>query len=347
MSKVINMEPGDKALLKTLVPIDSLSSANFQRLLKETTIEQFGAKKTLFKPGNKDGNTVYLIAGTVVMMKQDGGKMNIAAGSPLAKHPLGNFQPRRHAAVTASACKIARVGSNLLDTLMTCEQTGDETVNKAQNNNDGDDWMTKILQSEAFLQVPPGNLQAMFMAVKEREAKQGEVIVKQDEEGDCFYIIKSGTCKVIRYSKANTELTLATLKSGDTFGEEALLSGAKRNASIVMKTDGVLLTLSKKDFDELLKGPMLQWVTKQEGEALVKEGALWLDVRLESEHENNGLAGSVNVPLMMLRIKSLPLDKNKKYVIYCDTGKRSSAAAFLLKERGFDVVCLKDGLVNS
>ena len=69
-----------------------------------------------------------------------------------------------------------------------------------------------------------------------------------------------------------------------------------------------------------------------------------LDVRLESEHKNSGIPGSINLPLFMLRMKADTLDPNKKYILYCDTGRRSSAGAFLLSERGVQAYCLKDGL---
>ncbi len=48
---------------------------------------------------------------------------------------------------------------------------------------------------------------------------------------------------------------------GDAFGEEALLSDAKRNANVTMETNGALMRLSKDDFNELLKEPMLSWLT--------------------------------------------------------------------------------------
>ena len=202
----------------------------------------------------------------------------------------------------------------------------------------------RILQSKAFLQVPAANIQAMFMRIQEVPAKAGEVIIKQGEEGDYYYIIKHGRCKVTRTSKTGTQLTLATLKDGDAFGEEALLSDAKRNANIVMETDGALMRLAKADFNSLLKEPMLSWVTNAQAEEMVKNGAIWVDVRLESEHKNSGIPGSVNLPLFMLRMKAETLDPNKKYILYCDTGRRSSAGAFLLSERGMQAYCLKGGL---
>jgi len=142
-------------------------------------------------------------------------------------------------------------------------------------------------------------------------------------------------------------LSLATLRNGDTFGEEALLSGAKRNANIIMETDGLLMRLSRDDFDKLLREPMLTWVTKEEGDEMVKSGAVWLDVRLDTEHKNNGFEGSINIPLSMLRVQVTTLSKDKKYILYCDTGRRSPAAAFLLSERGFDTACLKGGLLGN
>ena len=53
----------------------------------------------------------------------------------------------------------------------------------------------------------------------------------------------------------------------------------------------------------------------------------------------------MNIPLFMLRLKADNLDASKPYITYCDTGRRSSAAAFLLSERGLEVYCLQGGLM--
>ena len=340
----------DKTLLKSFVPPSALNAENFQELAGKTFVEEVAAGNTLFKQGDHDKKTIYLIDGEVTLTTDSGETTSVTAGTQAGKHPLANFQPRRHTAVAKSACKITRVDSDLLDILMTWDQMAgievDEIQSEEDDDEEGGDWMTRILQSKAFLQVPPGNIQAMFMRIQEVPAKAGDVIIKQGDDGDFYYVIKSGECKVTRTSKTGSELTLATLKGGAAFGEEALLSDAKRNANIVMATDGMLMRLSKEDFNELLKEPMLTWVTREEGDELVKNGAVWLDVRLDSEHKNNGLEGSINIPLFMLRLKVATLSEDKKYILYCDTGRRSSAAAFLLSERGLDAACLKDGLMG-
>ncbi len=183
------------------------------------------------------------------------------------------------------------------------------------------------------------------MKIQEVPVKAGDVIIKMGDEGEDYFIIKDGKCKVTRTSKTGSELTLATLGSGKAFGEEALLSETKRNANVVMVTDGTLMKLSKSDFDSLLKKPMLNVVTNKEAEEMVNNGAVWLDVRLDSEHKNNAIEGSQNLPLFMLRMKAETLDSNKQYILYCDTGKRSEAGAFLLSERGIQACVLKGGLM--
>ena len=131
---------------------------------------------------------------------------------------------------------------------------------------------------------------------------------------------------------------------GDTVGEEALLSEAKCNATISMQTDGSLMRLGKSDFQALLKEPMLEWLDKDEADKVVAEGGQWLDVRLPSEFKASHQDGAVNIPLYLIRHKLNSLDPGTKYVVCCDTGRRSSAAAFILKQKDFRVVVLKGGL---
>ena len=343
----------DKTLLKTFVPASALNSENFHELAGKTFVENIATGKEIFKEGDTDRKSVYLLEGQLEISSSKGESKIVMAGTDMAKHAIANQQPRKFTAIAKEDCKVARIDSDLLDILLTWDQLSgievDEIVTEeaTDEEDEGSDWMTRILQSKSFLQIPPANIQAMFMRMQDIPAKAGDVIIKQGGDGDYYYIIKHGKAKVTRTSKTGSELTLATLGDGDAFGEEALLSEAKRNANIVMTTDGSLVRLSKEDFNELLKEPMLSWVSSAEADAMIKnEGAVWLDVRLESEHKNSGIDGSVNIPLFMLRLKAQSLDENKKYILYCDTGRRSSACAYLLSERGLQVYCLKGGLVE-
>ena len=79
----------------------------------------------------------------------------------------------------------------------------------------------------------------------------------------------------------------------------------------------------------------------------VQRGAKWLDVRLPSEFETFHLDDALNVPLYFIRLKVKTLDPKTPYVAVCDTGRRSSAAAFLLSERGFEAYCLEGGMTGN
>lgn len=212
---------------------------------------------------------------------------------------------------------------------------------------DDSDWMIQMLKSNIFHRIPPTNIQAVFMRMEPVPFRAGDVVIRQGDEGDYYYHIKQGRCVVTHAStKSGKIIKLAELEAGQGFGEEALIANSKRNATVTMLTDGVMMRLGKADFENLLKAPVLQRVNYEEARRMVAErGALWLDVRLDSEHRNSNIAGSTNIPLYILRIKAAGLDKGRPYVVYCDTGRRSSSAAYLLNERGFDAYVLDGGMM--
>jgi len=76
----------------------------------------------------------------------------------------------------------------------------------------------------------------------------------------------------------------------------------------------------------------------------VQGGAAWLDVRYPSEYRCDRLPGALNVPLNEVRNSFSALDAAREYVVYCQSGRRSSAAAFLFAQRGFKVSLLEGGL---
>jgi rhodanese-related sulfurtransferase len=178
--------------------------------------------------------------------------------------------------------------------------------------------------------------------------RAGDAVIRQGDEGDYFYVITRGRCVVTRETPLNREgIRLAELGVGESFGEEALVSDARRNATVTMLTDGSLVRLGKQDFQTLLNEPLLHWVDQPRAQEIIAKGGRWLDVRLPSEFENFHIDGAINVPLYFIRLKLKTLDASVPYVVVCDTGRRSSAGAFLLSERGFDACVLKGGLAGN
>ncbi len=67
----------------------------------------------------------------------------------------------------------------------------------------------------------------------------------------------------------------------------------------------------------------------------VKNDAHLLDVRSIGEFSENGIEGSLNIPIEMLYQRLNELNKNQKYVVFCRSGNRSRHALDLLKKQGF------------
>ena len=338
-------------LLKTLAPLDGLKRDNLAALAKKVVVRTMPAGRTLFKEGDTDKRTVWLVGGMVELKENERTIAMIRGGTPEARSTLSPQMPRQVTARAVDEVSYLSIDSELLDVVITWDQTGTYEVAELQSQLEGtagDDWMTTLLSTKAFHRIPPANIQAIFMRLQRVPYRAGDVVIKQGDEGDFFYVIVSGKCVVTRETPLNKEgIKLAELGVGDTFGEEALIAEAKRNATVAMITDGVLMRLNKQDFRELMNEPLLQWVSYDRAREIIARGGRWLDVRLPSEHQNLSIDGSLNIPLYFIRLKLTTLDRKVPYVVYCDTGRRSSAAAYILVERGFDAYVLTGGLTHS
>jgi CRP-like cAMP-binding protein len=337
----------DLSLLRSFSPLDGLRRENLAALARKTAIRELPQGRFLFREGDHDKRTVYLVSGVLHLISGDDIVAKIEGGTPDARHPLAPVLPRRCTARVASEkAEYLAIDSDLLDVLITWDQTGSYEVGELQpGGGAGDDWMTLLLQNRTFHKIPPANLQAVFLRMQRVNFAAGETVIRQGEQGDFFYVIVSGRCLVTRETPLNKEgLKLAELGMGDAFGEEALISGAARNATVTMITNGALMRLAKDDFNALLHEPMLRWVDLEAARAIVAGGGRWLDVRLPSEFEHAHFDHAINIPLYFLRLKLKTLDPAVPYVACCDNGRRSSAAAYILGERGFDMYVLRGGI---
>lgn len=341
--------PADLATLRAFAPLDGMKTDNLHALSRKTTVRTLDPGRILFKEGDNDKRTFYVVGGELELVAGDRKVATLKGGTPEARNPVAPGQPRRFSARALTELQYISIDSDMLDVLLTWDQTGTYEVSEISGEAvDSDDWMTVLLQTKAFHRIPPANIQALFLRMERVNCKAGDVVIKQGDEGDFFYVVTRGKCVVTRETPLNREgIKLAELGAGESFGEEALISETKRNATVTMLTDGSLMRLNKDDFNALLNEPLLHWVDLEHARELVARGARWLDVRLPSEYETFHMDGAVNLPLYFIRMKLKTLDNSVPYVLVCDSGRRSSAAAFLLSERGYEAYCLTGGLTGN
>jgi len=334
-------------LLKSFSPLNGLKRDNLAALSRKVQLRELSPGQVLFKEGDTEKRTFYVASGILELLDQGKIVDTIEGGSEVARNPVAPVFPRRVSARARDRVQFISIDSDLLDVMLTWDQTGTYEVSELQGKSDdsGEDWMTMLLQTKAFHKIPPANIQAIFMRMQQINYKTGDVILKQGAEGDYFYVLTRGQAVVTRETPLSKEgIKLAELQVGHTFGEEALISDAKRNATVTMTAEGSVMRLGKDDFKKLLNEPMLDWLSQEEAEKIVANGGKWLDVRLPSEFDNKHMDGAINIPLYFIRLKINTLDQDMKYVVCCDTGRRSSAGAYILNERGYQAYVLRGGI---
>lgn len=340
----------DVAQLGNFSPFNALKYTNLEDLLDDVEVFQAAQGQALFNEGDTSKRSFYLISGTISLRDGDQVLGTIVGGTDEASNPIAPVLPRRQSAIAMDDVQYFAIDSDVLDVKVTLDQTGIYEVGDigSELNGQEGDWMSALLQTKTFQLIPPQNIQMIFMRLKRVDYKAGHVVVRQGSQGDHFYIIKSGGCMVTRETPAGKEnIDLAELRVGDTFGEEALISSDARNATITMQTDGTLMRLDRDDFQSLLNEPMIVSLEHDDADEAVTQGGKWLDVRIPSEFNAFSKHNATNLPLYLLRHKLDVLDRRTPYVVYCDTGRRSSAAAFILKQQGFETAVLKGGLNHS
>ena len=374
--------------LKSFEPISALSTERLEELQGLADVETLGVGVTIFREGDVDNQSVYLLEGDVQMRSVSDQNLNTSMTHKAtdAKHPLAEGQPRQVTCTAMTLAKVLRVDNSILDYMLTWDQLAvaeekeeepeevvveeeniaekseniqeedaeekqpevesadselknqTETEENHQSIEDGRNWIRRMRHIMAFKNMPPANIKSLLQRMETISVDKGDVIIEQGSPGDYYYVLTEGEALVTR------TVELATLNAGASFGEEALLSGSKRNASVTMTGQGQLMRLAKDDFNELLKEPLLDRVTPEEAQVRVAKGNIWLDVRHVTEFNHSHLQNAINIPLHELRMRMKELDKNKEYICYCGTGRRSSAAAFLLVQNGFKVVVLVGGV---
>ncbi len=107
--------------------------------------------------------------------------------------------------------------------------------------------------SSAFLRLLPDAIREKVAArFREVRFNFGDLIVKEGDPGDAFFLLVSGRARVLKKGDEGQDVPLNVLKAGDEFGEMALLQGAPRAATIRASSEVVAFRLDAADFKELL-----------------------------------------------------------------------------------------------
>ncbi len=335
-------------VLSTLVPTSNLSADHIVALCENSLLRTVVPGNTAFKEGDTDNYMYYLLEGGLELNSTNNTCFKVVAGTDNARYPLAQFQPRQFTATAVEKSILLLLDREMLDSFLigdTNTQDNDGVEVSDIDYDQSGDWMSRILQSPLYANISVENIQSIFSRVESIDVKKGDVIIRQGDEGDYYYIIQTGSCRISRKPHPDSQdVHLAYLREGDAFGEEAIIANLKRNASVTMISDGCLMRLGKQDFKQLILHPIQNKIGLTEARQLIDDGAIWLDVRYPDEYKDFSLENSLNIPLNMLRLQAENIDTSKQYITCCDTGARSAIASYILAQYDVQVFNLDVGL---
>ena len=207
-------------------------------------------------------------------------------------------------------------------------------------------FFNKLKTLQPFALLAPEKMDALTDKLIEKKYDSGERIIVAGEMGDTYYIIKSGKVAVFKKMLKDEPEFAATIEEGYGFGEEALLTNSPRNATVQAIDETIVWTLSRYDFDAIMKSSYLEEVNPADVLSETKEQINYLDVRMQTEFDEEHIPDAIHIPLDELRNRYPELDRSKEYHVYCLLGARSATAAFLMNSQGFKAKSLKGGILN-
>lgn len=264
-------------------PICALTGQFLSDVPKQARLISVPKGTMLFKRGKILADHYFLVEGEVDLINNEFGVEKVKSGADRSWRALNTHSPTVVSAVAKThvryftlnidwlARQIAQANNPKSAASQTDGQPATETSDagiEVGELSDAKDWMACLLQSPLFSRLPWTQLQDLFGRFETLEVPAGERLIREGARGDYFYVLAAGTALVTNRS-GSVDLEL---KEGSYFGEEALISDAPRNASIIMCTPGVVKRLSAADFTDLVKRSVVQYVDDKALEKQKKAG---------------------------------------------------------------------------
>jgi len=229
----------------------------------------------------------------------------------------------------------------------------------------------KLHTAEIFSQLSDGDIEIIAAHSSLRQFQSGDTVFSINDQSSAFFIVASGTIRIIQKSEDGSESVIAELLPGDSFGELEYLMGSPRNASAIAAVDSSLICFPPddtpvethlKDYPVLNSRLLLSFLRViakrlRSSNALIKENSPWIQ-ELRRQVYGDKLTGLFNktyleeeLPGMLSDPKSpvcLMLMKPDNFKFINDTygheagdGSLKMMALELSRKAGNEGICLK------
>ena len=325
-----------------LYPLNRLSPAALEELSAGMQQRDLAAGEVLDGAAHFHS---YLLAGRLELANAAGrALLAFAVGNGGAPVVLPEDLPPGQSMRAAEACRLLQVDRRMLDAATLREQPDSAHALELGYAAPGAAWREAFLRARGHTLIGRDRLEQLFRALEPQRVIAGECFIREGDAADCYYIVAEGNCEVTRRLPDLPEpMRVAEYGPGATLGEDGLLSGSPRNASVRMLTDGCLMRLSAADFHRLLLPALALPVSYPEARAMTAEGARWLDVRLPAEIGGRRLPEALYIPHPVVRARLFTADPAYRYIVVCDSCRDAPVIAYMMSKYGYDARYLEGG----
>lgn len=330
--------------LASLAPFSILSPELLDEVIKHATIKQLPPGQRAFKAGDKDNQAVFLLSGQLALISEGRPATMLKAGTTEASNLVEDHQPRQATALASTNVTILSIDADFLEELIKRNESAIQAL-PSTNRLSREERISRILKIPVFSKLPRPYVNVIGQRLTILPVKAGDVILSEGDKGEYYYLIsRGGACVTRRSAQSGQIIDVADLVEGQGFGEESLIINGCHNGNVTMMDDGELFRLSRGEFMTLMVRPLIKWVAYGVAATLQSHGTIILDVRMPNAFVKENIAGSVNLPLPVLRKTASILDKSRNYIVCSDNSGRSITGAFLLAFQGLNAQVLEGGV---
>ena len=328
------MDDSQLRILKGLSPFSALSDADFTKIAARGEIKHQPAGALIFKRFSHDADSHWLLTGRLNLVNDAFENRAFTETDSQTYGAVDDFQPHTVSAVCEEPCAVFTLPKSVQGEIETLLEAAAST---AENSLSTGNWMERLLSTPLFEFIPPTNIQALFKRFKTRQVTSGEIIIKQGDPGDYFYMIKTGAVSV--HVEMNGKVNqVAKLTAGQSFGQDALVSDLPRNATVMATAPCELGMLTEADFEDLLLNPVIEVITPTEIEESVRVHGTQvqiLNLYQPDEPQPEAIEGELAIPFMALRNHIHELSTEIVYAVRGPASpKINLLGAYLLNEAG-------------
>ena len=334
-----------------LHPIRDLSEVSRDILYEAAVSRTVLDGQIVYSQHQQDESVFYLIDGNVELLSDGRPIRNLSSLHRASLRPLESHFEKRHTAKALTRSVICQLPRREFERLTaSATEKRSETLEIGDiAERGGNNWMMKMMRSGIFAALTQAQIQEIFEHMESLDLRGDDVVCRQGDDGDYFYVVERGYCEVLRADKGVGEATHVTdLGPGEYFGEEALIGDCPRNATVTMLTDGALLRLKKQDFMYLIFEPTVPAASLARARQMISSGeATWLDIRPANQTISPGFLDGVEIPYQHIRQRLRRLDPARRYVVGGDEVGKAAIAAFMLKSRGIQAEFLDQSIADA